>query len=72
VLSIKRDEDVVAVDDVLSKLAAVHPEQAHLVELRFFGGMTMDEIAEATGTSKRTLHREWAVARAWLRRELGA
>ena len=71
-LSVTRDEDVLAVDDVLVKLAADHPEQGKLVELRFFGGMTMDEIGEATGVPKRTLYREWSVARAWLRRELAS
>ena len=70
VLSPSSDQDVLAVDDVLSKLAERYPEQSRLVEMRFFGGMTMDEIAEATGVSKRTLHREWSMARAWLRREL--
>lgn len=69
-LSLSRDEDVLAVDEVLDRLAREDPQRARLVELRFFGGLTMDELAEATGQSKRTLHREWAVARAWLRREL--
>jgi len=72
VLSVTRDEDVRAVDDILVKLTADHPEQGRLVELRFFGGMTMDEIGEATGVSKRSLYREWNVARAWLRRELAS
>lgn len=71
VLSLSRDEDILAVDEALDRLAREDPERARLVELRFFGGLTMDELAEATGQSKRTLHREWAVARAWLRRELG-
>ena len=57
-------------DDALELLAATKPERARLVELRFFGGMTVDEVAEATGTAKRTLEREWRVTRAWLRREL--
>ena len=70
VLSLSRGDDVLAVDEVLRKLAKQEPEHARLVELRFFGGLTMDELAEATGLSKRTLHREWAVVRAWLRREL--
>ena len=69
-VSSRRDEDVLAVDEALDKLAEVKQEWARLVELRFFGGMSMDEVAEATGTSKRTLEREWTVARTWLRRLL--
>ena len=57
-------------DEALEELAEVNPEWARLVELRFFGGMSMDEVAEATGTPKRTLEREWTVARTWLRRLL--
>ena len=72
ILSVTRDEDVLAVDEALDRLTADHPEQGRLVELRFFGGMTMEEIGEATGISKRTLYREWNVARAWLRRELAS
>ena len=71
-LSIDRDEDVLALDDLLTTLAAHSVDRARLVELRFFGGMTMDEIAETEGRSKRTLEREWRLTRAWLRRELTA
>jgi RNA polymerase sigma factor (sigma-70 family) len=46
------------------------PEQARLVELRYFGGMNIEETAEALGVSPATVKREWAVARAWLRREM--
>ena len=67
-----RDEDVLALDDLLTTLAAHSVDRARLVELRFFGGMTMDEIAETEGRSKRTLEREWRLTRAWLRRELTA
>jgi RNA polymerase sigma factor (TIGR02999 family) len=62
--------DVLALHDALDRLAAMDPEQARLVELRYFGGMNIEETAEALGVSPATVKREWAVARAWLRREL--
>jgi RNA polymerase sigma-70 factor, ECF subfamily len=64
------DHDVLDVNDVLERLSAVDPRQAELVELRVFGGMTVDEAAVALGVSKRTAEREWTAARAWLRLEL--
>lgn len=69
-LSSDRDEDLLAVDEAIDKLAQVDPRQAKIVELRFFGGLNMQEVAEALGTSKRTIEREWTMVRAWLRREL--
>lgn len=69
-ISITRDEDIVALDEALTSLAKANAERARVVELRFFGGLTMDEIAEATGQPKRSLEREWTVTKAWLRREL--
>ena len=65
-----RTVDVLAVDDALRRLAAIDAEQARLVELRFFGGLTIEEAAEALGTSPATVKRHWAVARAWLQREM--
>ena len=62
--------DVLAVDDALHKLAAFDAEQARLVELRFFGGLTIEESAAALGISPATVKRHWAVARAWLQREI--
>lgn len=64
------DEDLLDLDAILSKLAAVDPAQEQLVELRIFGGMTVAEAADELGVSKRTAEREWTAARAWLRREL--
>ena len=61
---------VVAVHEALERLAVLDPEQARLVELRYFGGLTIEETAEALAISPATVKREWAVARAWLRREL--
>ena len=69
-LSPQRDEDILVVDEVLGKLANVDPRQAAIVELRFFGGLSVAEVAEVLGLSKRTIEGEWTVARAWLRREL--
>lgn len=62
--------DVLALHDALERLAALDPDQARVVELRYFGGMNIDETAEALGISAATVKREWAVARAWLKREL--
>jgi RNA polymerase sigma factor (TIGR02999 family) len=70
VLSTDRDADVLALDDALLVLADESGDRARLVELRFFGGLTMDEIATATDTSKRSVEREWRITRAWLRRHL--
>ena len=62
--------EIVALHEALERLAAMDPEQARIVELRYFGGLTIEETAEATGVSPTTVKAEWAVARAWLRREL--
>ena len=62
--------DIIAVDDALQTLAALDARQSQIVELRFFGGLTIPETAEVLGISHATVEREWNVARAWLRREL--
>jgi RNA polymerase sigma-70 factor (ECF subfamily) len=64
--------DLLGLDDALDRLAALDARQARVVELRFFGGMTVEETARAMGTSARTVEREWTLARAWLRREMAA
>jgi RNA polymerase sigma factor (TIGR02999 family) len=69
-LSPQKDEDVLALDEALEKLAALDARQAKVVELRFFGGMSVEEVAEALGVSKRTVEGDWTFARAWLSREL--
>jgi RNA polymerase sigma factor (TIGR02999 family) len=66
----ERDFDLVALDLALEQLAAMDPQQARIVELRFYGGLTIDETAEALGNSAATVSREWTMARAWLRRAL--
>jgi RNA polymerase sigma factor (TIGR02999 family) len=58
--------DLVALDDALTSLAAYDPQKSRIVELRFFGGLTVDETAEVLGLSPRTVKREWRVAKAWL------
>jgi RNA polymerase sigma-70 factor (ECF subfamily) len=69
-LSPHRDEDVLALDEALVALAKLDPRQADLVVMRFFGGLTVEEAAEAMGVSKRTVEAEWSMAKAWLRRAL--
>jgi RNA polymerase sigma factor (TIGR02999 family) len=63
-------EDVLAVDEALTSLAALDPVEARIVELRYFGGLTIEEAAEAMAISPATIKREWAIARAWLHRRL--
>jgi RNA polymerase sigma-70 factor (ECF subfamily) len=62
--------DLLALDEALQRLAELDPEQARLVELRFFGGLTVEETAEAMSISPATVKRHWTIARAWLAREL--
>jgi RNA polymerase sigma factor (TIGR02999 family) len=64
------DIDVLALDQALSRLAVLDPEQARIVELRYFGGLTLEETAEAAGVSLATVKRQFAMARAWLKRAL--
>lgn len=65
-----RAESILIVDEILSRLAKIDPQQAQIVELRFFGGMNNSEIAEALEVSERTVGREWQSAKLWLYREL--
>jgi len=67
-----RAHDLLALDEALVRLAGFDPRMARLVELRFFGGLTMEELAGVLDLPKRTAEREWQTARAWLRRELEA
>jgi RNA polymerase sigma factor (TIGR02999 family) len=62
--------EVVALDQALTRLASLDPQQARVVELRFFGGLSVDEAAEALGVSAATVKREWAMAKAWLHQQL--
>lgn len=64
------NEDIVALDEALTRLAEFSERQAKIVELRYFAGLTDEQIAESLGVSARTVRRDWTVARAWLFREL--
>lgn len=64
------DDDVAAIDTALTRLASLDERQARIVEMRYFGGLTIEETAEVLGISDATVKREWTLARAWLRREL--
>ncbi len=61
-----RELDIISIDKALNELAMADPRQAQMVELRFFGGLTHEEIASALGISLRTVKRQWRLARAWL------
>jgi RNA polymerase sigma factor (TIGR02999 family) len=64
------DLDIVALDDALKDLAAIKPQLSRVIELRFFGGLTIEETAEVLGVSHATVERDWSFARSWLRREM--
>ncbi len=70
VLSPQRDASLVALDDALEDFSKVAPRQAKIVELRYFGGLTEEEIAEVLKISPRTVRRDWEFAKSWLMREL--
>ncbi len=65
------DWDLLALDEAMEKLADFHERAARIVELRFFGGLNREEVAEVLGVSLRTVGDDWRMARAWLRRKLG-
>ena len=69
-IDVRNLEDLLVVDTALQKLAGVDARQAEIVELRYFGGLSVPETAEALNVSEKTVKRDWAVARAWLRGEL--
>jgi len=64
------DVDLLALDDALDNLARLDPQQARIIELRFFAGLTIEETAEVMGISTSTVNRDWTLARAWLKRAL--
>lgn len=66
----QREVDLVALDDALKELAGLDPMQSKIVELRFFGGLTIEETAEALRTSPATIKREWTLAKAWLHKTI--
>ncbi len=71
VVSAERGADLVALDDALQALAVVDARKSQVVELRFFGGLSVDEAGEALGVSPETVARDWRLAKVWLLRELG-
>lgn len=70
VLTPERPEEVVALDEALDRLAAIDPRKSQVVELRFFGGLSIDETAEVLKISANTVMRDWSTAKAWLHREI--
>jgi RNA polymerase sigma factor (TIGR02999 family) len=71
VLSGSKGVDLLVLDDALNELAKMSPRQSRIVELKFFGGLQTGEVAEVLEVSTATVERDWAVARAWLHREIG-
>ena len=69
-VSNRNNEDILAIEEALEKLKELDPRQEQIVELRFYGGMTVAEVSEVLGVSKRTVESDWTMLRAWLRREL--
>lgn len=67
-----RGDELIALDEALARLEAMNQRQARIVECRFYGGMTVEETADALAVSPATVKREWVTARAWLNRELHA
>ena len=68
--AVERSVDLLRLDEALAALALIDPDQARLVELRYFAGLTIEDTALALGSSPATVKREWTTAKAWLRREL--
>lgn len=69
--NVDRPIDLLALDGMLIRLAAIDNQQSRIVELRFFGGLSVEETAEVLDISTATVHREWRMAKAWLHREIG-
>ncbi len=67
----RSDVDLLALEDALEKLASLHPRQARVVELRYFGGLSLEETALVLECAQSTVAADWALAKAWLARELG-
>ena len=69
-LAIERAPDLIALDNALTRLGAIAPRKVRIVELRYFGGLNLDETAEVLGVSSPTVQREWRAAKAWLYRAI--
>jgi RNA polymerase sigma factor (TIGR02999 family) len=70
-LSDEEADELIALDDALTRLSEINPRGGEVVQYRFFGGLTEQETAELLGVSAKTVHRDWLAARAWLRKEVG-
>jgi RNA polymerase sigma factor (TIGR02999 family) len=70
-LSIAQTDQVLEVDEALTRLAKIDARQARIVEMRYFSGLSNEEVAAVLGVATRTVNRDWRMAQAWLRRELG-
>ena len=70
VFSLEKSKDMVALDDALKRLEKISPRQSRVVELRFFGGLELKEIAKMEAVSLRTVKEDWSLARAWLHHEI--
>jgi RNA polymerase sigma-70 factor, ECF subfamily len=70
IFSEQQADELLAVDDSLNQLAKIDPRQAKVVEMRFFGGLSIEEAAEVLGVSPKTVKRDWSVAKAWLYADL--
>ncbi len=72
VVSAEMDPALVRMDDALTQLAAFDARKARIVEMRYFGGLTADDIAAVLGVSVQTVHRDWSIAKSWLAREMSS
>jgi RNA polymerase sigma-70 factor (ECF subfamily) len=70
--TVEQSEELLAIDEALEKLLALDPQQGKVVEMRYFGGLTVEETAAALDIAPRTVKREWAMAKAWLRVEISS
>jgi RNA polymerase sigma-70 factor, ECF subfamily len=70
VMAKERGGDLLAIEELLTRLAAIDPQQVRVIELRFFAGLSVEETARALAISDRTVKRDWAMAKAWIQREL--
>jgi RNA polymerase sigma factor (TIGR02999 family) len=71
-LTLPEADELLLIDEALERLRRVHPRGADVVQCRFFAGLTLDDTAAALGVSTKTIQRDWLIARAWLRKEVGA
>ncbi len=71
-MAVEQSEETLAIDEALARLTVLDPQQARVVEMRYFGGLTVEETAEALAIAPRTVKREWAMAKAWLRVEISS